>query len=131
MKPSEKDPVVERLLERLEPPLPPPELRARVLAAAGSRAAVERVSDVWTKIWENRMLRWAWAASVLALIAGHLILVPQHSSPQMVIADVFGDDEMAEFMRPDRIDETAIPNLGRSIGDGRELVANEHGGDAS
>ena len=131
MKPSEKDPVVERLLDRLDPPTPPPERHAQYMIGAGSRAAVERVSDVWTKIWENRTLRWAWAASVLALIAGHFILVPPQPPPQLVIADSYEDEEMAEFMRPVWIDETAIPNLGRSSGDSRELVANDQGGDAS
>ena len=70
MKPDEKDVVVERLLEGLEPSLPPPDLRPKVLAAARVRMAAEPVIDVWSVIWENRGVRLAWAGAVALLLAG-------------------------------------------------------------
>jgi len=62
----------------LAPPAPPRALRERALAAAreswGSGAEPARVPDRWTRAWESRPLRLAWAAAVVALLAGHLLL---------------------------------------------------------
>ena len=76
MKPNERDPAVERLMQGLEPPSPPPDLRSKVLAAARARMAGEPATDVWSMIWNNRGIRLAWAAAVVLLVAGHAMVVP-------------------------------------------------------
>jgi hypothetical protein len=51
------------------PPEPPERLRAAALAAA--EGAWDERPDLWTRLWESRRLRIAWAAAVLALVASH------------------------------------------------------------
>lgn len=87
----------------LEPPEAPPELRRRVIAAA--RAAADRTGapDRWTRIWESRPARLAWAAAVAALIFGHLVIggpVVRRSAQTAVplTTAVETDDELAEIV---------------------------------
>ncbi|HQR66777.1 MAG TPA: hypothetical protein PLB02_05235, partial [Thermoanaerobaculia bacterium] len=47
----------------LEASGPPPDLREKVLAVAREALAEEAGRDVWTRIWESRPLRVAWAAA--------------------------------------------------------------------
>lgn len=54
------------------PPGPPERLRAAALAAA--ERAWDLRPDLWTRLWESRPLRFAWAAAVLALVASHAVL---------------------------------------------------------
>jgi len=131
MKPVDDDHVADRLFDGLRPPQPPPELRERVLLEAQAVPATEPLLDVWTRIWENRWLRMAWAASVLVLLTGNLILIPGQPEPAIVIAEASVDEEVAEFLRPIRIAEKASPNLGRSGGGRRELVGIDEGGNTS
>jgi hypothetical protein len=56
----------------LEPPVPPPTLRARVLKSARETLEREAARDIWTRVWESRPLRVAWAAATLILLAAHL-----------------------------------------------------------
>ncbi|MCW8985854.1 MAG: hypothetical protein OQK55_10955, partial [Thermoanaerobaculales bacterium] len=63
MKPSERDPFVERMMKGFEAPPPPAELRSKVLAAARKRMAAEEVTDTWSTIWNNRGVRLAWAGA--------------------------------------------------------------------
>lgn len=58
----------------LLPPAPPAALRGRVLLKARVALAREGVSDVWTRIWEYRPLRVAWAAATLLLVVAHLVI---------------------------------------------------------
>lgn len=60
---------IDHRLAGAAPPEPPERLRATALAAA-ERAWNER-PDLWTRLWESRPLRVAWAATVLALVASH------------------------------------------------------------
>jgi len=131
MKPIEEDKIADRLFDGLRPPPSPPELRERVLLGTQTRAAADSTPDAWTRIWENPWLRLAWAASVLILLTGNFVLVPQKTEPPLVVAEVYVDEEIAEFLRPIRIADTAIPNLGRSGGGRHELVGIDEGGDAS
>jgi hypothetical protein len=128
MKPRDRDEIADGLFDGLAPPDLPPELRARVLAAAGTETAVEPIADVWTRIWENRWLRMIWATSVVALIVGHVALIPRQSSSPVVTAEFRVDDGFAEFLRPIRIEESASPNLGRASDDARRLVEMDDGG---
>jgi hypothetical protein len=128
MKPKDRDEFTDRLLEELVPPDPPPELRARVLAAARAAAAEESTADVWTRIWESRWLRVVWVTSVVALIAGHVTLVPRQPSPAMLTAEMYVDEGMAEFLRPIRIEASATPKVGRAGEDAGRLVESNHGG---
>ncbi len=54
-------------------PSPPEGLRLRVLAEVGPVLAREPRGR-WTRIWESRPLRIAWAAAVVLLAGGHLAL---------------------------------------------------------
>jgi len=128
MKPRGKDKTVERLLDGLAPPSPPPELRSRVLAAARSGARAEPVADVWTRIRENPWLRLIWAVSVVALILGHLALTARRSPAPTDTAAYRADEGIVEFLRPMRIEESASPNLGRELDEGRAIVPWDEGG---
>jgi hypothetical protein len=61
------------LLGGVGPPLPPSELRARVLAAAEIAFAHEATGR-WTRIWQSRPLRLSWAAAMAFLALAHLAL---------------------------------------------------------
>jgi hypothetical protein len=117
MKPDEKDVVVERLLEGLEPSLPPPDLRPKVLAAARVRMAAEPVIDVWSVIWENRGVRLAWAGAVALLLAGHVFLgfrngaVPSRVDPALV-AGTRVDEQFVDVLRPTPISDDVQPIVG-------------------
>jgi hypothetical protein len=69
---------VDRLLGPLQAPDPPSELRARSVEAASKVLAETVKTDVWTRLWRNRPLRLVWATSVLALLAGHLLVTLDH-----------------------------------------------------
>jgi hypothetical protein len=131
MKPIDEDKIADRLFDGLRPPPSPPELRERVLLGTQTRSAAVSRSDPWTRIWENPWLRLAWAASVLLLLTGNLVLVPRQLEPPLVVAEVYVDEEIAEFLRPMRIADTATPSLGRSGGGRHELVEIDEGGNAS
>ena len=92
----------------LAPPQAPPELRQRVIAAA--RAAADRADepDLWARIWESRPVRLAWAASIGALIYGHLVIggsiAPRSARPAMPLAAaVEADNELAEIVGLERV----------------------------
>jgi len=80
-----------RLLSGLVPPCPPAGLRARCLEAA-RRAAVAQPGasapqaaqgpDLWSRLWESRPLRLAWAATVTGLIVANGVLsLPRWTAP--------------------------------------------------
>ena len=115
MNPDKKDPAVERLLEGLEPPQPPPELRSKALTAARKRLAGEAVPDLWSRIWNHRGLRLAWAATILMLLAGHLAV----SSPSLgpvgdpaLVAEGRSDEYLGAFLGPARISDNVQPFVG-------------------
>jgi hypothetical protein len=115
MTPDDRDPVVDTLFDGLEPPPPPPHLRARVLAAA--KAETSGASDVWTRIWQHRGMRLAWAAAVMVLLAGHLFVVPGNPAgieivDQNLIAENRVDEHLVEFLRPMRISDNIQPIVG-------------------
>ena len=131
MKPLDDDQLAERLFGGIGPPQPPPELRERVLREAQVHSTVVPLPDAWTRIWYNSWLRLAWAASVLALLAGNIVLLPRPSEPPVVVAEAYVDEEIAEFLRPMYIADALTPNLGRSGGGRHELVEIDEGGNAS
>lgn len=65
---------VERLLAGLVPPGPPAELEARVLQAAREAVARAQSRDDWTRVWESRPWRLAWAAATGVLLVAHAAL---------------------------------------------------------
>ena len=131
MKPLDDDHMADHLFDGLVPPQPPPELRERVVREAQGYSAVGPRPDTWTRIWENHWLRLAWAASVLLLLAGNLLLAPVQPEPKVVSAETYVDEEIAEFLRPMSIADTVTPLFGRSGGDRHELVDIDEGGNAS
>ncbi len=128
MKPKNTDDRVDVLFDGLTPPGPDARLRARVLASARAGTPARPVRDVWTKIWENRWLRVAWATSVIALLVGHGVLLPRQSgSSSTVMAEARADEELAELVRLVRIEIAASPNLGRAGADHRPAAELEDG----
>ena len=96
------------LFECLAPPDPSPELRQRALAAA--REALRRAEspDIWTRIWNSRPVQLGWAASVGALLFGHIVIggVPPAESafPAMPLAAATGaNPELAEVADSGRL----------------------------
>ena len=121
MKPDDRDPIVDRLLQGLAPPQPPHELRSKALAAARERMAGEAVPDLWSRIWNHRGLRLAWAASVVVLLAGHVLATLSPVGPitkvdPLVIARNGVDEQMFGLLRPIRISEDVQPLVGLLAG---------------
>lgn len=117
MKPDERDAVVERLMEGLEPPQPPPELRSKALAAARARMSAESTPDIWSRIWNHRGLRLAWAATIVLLVVGHAMVLPGtgnifKSIDPALTAENRVDDYLVEMLRPTRISENVQPIVG-------------------
>lgn len=77
----------DRLLEDLQPPAPPAGLRERTLGAA-TEALGRSPAEPWTRIWESRPLRLAWAAAVAGLLLAHS-LIPTVPRPAPAAAQGF------------------------------------------
>jgi len=92
--------VVHKLVEGMDTPPPPPELRDRALAAVAMPWGESR-SDVWTRLRSSTAVQLAWAASVIALLIGHLVLslpsrrLPQPRQPVLVVAGAAAGSELA------------------------------------
>jgi hypothetical protein len=113
---------VQRLLDRVEPPHPPSDLEARSLAEA--RAAMARPAvrtDLWTRLWNSRTARLAWAAAVAALVLGHVILsVPARvgsarPGAPLYLAGNALDPELAEATELPRLRSGQLPQLDTTI----------------
>ncbi|MEX1308982.1 MAG: hypothetical protein AB1Z65_01045 [Candidatus Sulfomarinibacteraceae bacterium] len=92
----------------LAPPQAPPGLRQRVIAAARAAAEGDDEPDRWARIWESRPVRLAWAASIGALIFGHLVIggpVGRRSAQPAIplAAAVETDHELAEIVGLERM----------------------------
>jgi hypothetical protein len=107
---------LERLLAGLEPPPPPGGLRARAVAAARERMAAAPAPDLWSRIWNNRGLRVAWAAAVVLLLAAHVLVSRDpgtaFTSNRPVIAEAQRDEQFIEILRPARISADVHPTIG-------------------
>jgi hypothetical protein len=108
---------VERLLGGLAPPEPPHGLQERVLRGARQALAREAGRDVWTRIWESRPLRIAWAVSAGVLVICHIGITEVRSTRtptagQTARAAREGNGELAAFGGLARLDEKARPLLG-------------------
>ena len=126
MKPDNRDPIVERLMDGLEPPQPPPELRSKTLAAARERLAGEAVPNPWSRIWNHRGLRLAWAATVVVLLVGHTLATLSPTGPITAVDPALAaehrvDDYVVGMLRPIRISENVQPLVG--LLDGAESLA--------
>ena len=78
---------LDRLLEKLQPASPPPDLRERSLGAA-TQALGRPPAEPWTRIWESRPVRLAWAATVAGLLLAHA-LIPTVPRPVPAAAQGF------------------------------------------
>jgi len=104
-------------LAGLTPSAAPPELKAGVLAA--TRAALLEPPlpvDLFSRVWENRSLRLAWAASVLLLLGGHALVsrspaAPPVTPPPAAVARSVrsAEAELAAIGRLPRLDLDARP----------------------
>jgi len=107
---------LERLLAGLEPPPPPAGLRARAVAAARERMAAPPAPDLWSRIWNNRGLRLAWAAAGVLLLAAHVVVSRDpktaFTSNPPVIAEAQRDEQFIEILRPTRISADVHPTIG-------------------
>ena len=113
MRSEDKDPAVDRWLDGLEPSPPPAELRSRVIAAARDRMASAEVSDSWSATWHNRGFQLAWAAAVVLLLAGHVVISSGGAStPGSQLAARGGDPYLAAMLRPIRIAADVRPMIG-------------------
>jgi len=65
---------INRLLGNSQPPSPPPEVRDRTLRNAVSALNRRPASDRWTRVWQSRPLRFAWAATVAGLVLTHVLI---------------------------------------------------------
>ena len=115
MKPDENDPDVDRLFDGLEPAPPPAELRSKALIAARARSALQSRADVWSVLWNHRGLRLAWAATILVLLAGHIVVSSPDFGPAVdpaLVAEHRGDEYLGAFLGPARISEDVQPIVG-------------------
>ncbi len=107
---------LERLLPGLEPPPPPAGLRVRAVAAARERMAAAPAPDLWSRIWNNRGLRLAWAGAVALLLAGHVLvgrgLGSEFLPDPPVMADTQRDEQFIEILRPTQISANVHPTIG-------------------
>jgi hypothetical protein len=94
---------------RLEVPRPPDALRERVLTAAGAALARDPVPDVWSRVWESRAARLAWAVSVAGLLVAHAAITPR-DAVQTGIAS-FDEEEITELASLPRIEPAALAGV--------------------
>ncbi len=106
----------ERLFPGLEPPPPPADLRGRALAAARQRMTETPAPDPWSRIWNSRSVRLAWAAAVILLLVGNVLISPNLGSgfepSPIVLAGDQPDEQFLEILRPVQINADAHPTIG-------------------
>lgn len=117
MKPNERDPVADRLFGGLEPPEPPRMLRGVVLTRARKHLQMGTHPDVWSRLWNHRGLRLAWAAAVVLLLTGHILATPSgvlhsRSVDPSLFAEQRVDEYLVGLLRPIRISENVQPMVG-------------------
>lgn len=117
MKPDDRDAAVDRLMDGLEPPQPPPDLRLKAIAAARARMAATPMTNGWSTIWNHRAVRLAWAGAAALLLAGHVFLVPRDGAvPSRVAPALVGEDrvdeQFVELLHPTAISDTVQPVIG-------------------
>ena len=98
----------------LELPRPPETLRARVLQAAGDALEREPAPDVWSRVWESRAARLAWAVSVAGLLVAHAYITPRHVAPRETAS--FDEEEITELARLPRIEPAALAGVASEPG---------------
>lgn len=99
------------LLRDFEPPAVPARLREDAIAAARAALAAPPNQDPWARLLASPVARLAWAASVAALAAAH-VLLPRNARPPAPYATLSAeapDPEIASIARLPRIDERALP----------------------
>lgn len=130
---TRKDDPLASLLGGAGVPEPPSALRAATLTAA--REALERAArrDPWRRVWEDRRLRWAWAAAVAALAVANIALPgrrPPAPTPRAALATA--EPELAPFVALPRIEtrhlgpEAAVPAPVSQQSDPNRDVAREN-----
>lgn len=98
----------DQLPEELAPPQAPLEFRQRVLASAHGAMDGAAAPDMWAQIWGSRPARQVWAASIGALIFGHLVIGgavsagPAESAFPLAAA-TGTNDELAEIVGLQRV----------------------------
>lgn len=91
-------------------PGPPATLRDRTLRAATQALDRDAPTDLWTRLWENRTARIAWAACIVALVAAHVAVTPRSAvAPRIVQME----DEISELTRLPRLDAEAVARVSR------------------
>jgi hypothetical protein len=110
------DPIdpIDPIFSGLDAPLPPEGLREEALRAAREAFRREAPTDRWTRALRSPALRLAWAASVAALAAAHLLLPASPRSRAVVAVVPASADgrDIADIARLPRIDARALPRLG-------------------
>jgi hypothetical protein len=73
--------------------------------------------DLWSRLWESRAARLAWAAAVATLLLGHVVLslpgrppAPRPAAPLM-LASATPDPELAEAVTLPRLGSGRLPQL--------------------
>ncbi len=89
------------------PPALPEHLRAAVLAAA--ERSWDARPDLWTRLWESRSARLTWAAAVVALAVGNLLLPNPEPRPAAAGARTTGGG-------PETLARPAEPELEEATG---------------
>ena len=122
---KDRDDPVNRLLQGFRAPSVPERVRTVTLARAGAALSREPAGDRWRRVWENRRLRWAWAAAAAVLIVANLAVSGRrgHGEPvgRTVVdgSSAAADRELAAVVGLPRIDtrhlETDTPNTGQRL----------------
>jgi hypothetical protein len=100
---------LEALLGGLVPLEPPRELEGRVLLEAKAALARRPHRDAWSRIWESRPLRLAWAAAVLGLLAANAVLPAAKRDTSATVVTPHETDDLHAIARLPRIDLTTLP----------------------
>jgi hypothetical protein len=89
---------------------------------------------LWWKIWNNRGLRLAWAAAVVLLLAGHVLVSSRlgtvFTPNQPVLAGDLRDEQFLDILRQVQINADAHPSIGLFAGSA-DLNQIENGGNPS
>ena len=107
---TRQDNPLDRLLRGIGVPPAPPDLRPRSLAKAGAAWSRVRAGDSWRHAWEDRRLRWAWAAAAAVLIVANFAVPDRRGRGEPAgragvnLASVAGDRELAAEVALPRID---------------------------